>query len=171
MRFARIAGNEVAGWFVHPQEALLFVNRLLPILLIVAYALPCLGPRGAALCVGGGHEWNQVIAAKCESTPSGHTHCGTESCESVACAMCDHHQQPEHAPCTDIPLGSEEVRPRSGQVDLKFPASFMMLADAFRACTSAWPQVVARPQHVLHWASPGPPKAITASLRAVVLLI
>jgi len=43
-------------------------------LVLAAYAVTSVGPRGAILCLGGGHAWSEVIAAACIEDPSGHRH-------------------------------------------------------------------------------------------------
>lgn len=148
-------------------------SRFLWLLILAVYTATSIGPRGAAICLGGGHEWDEVIAARCEHGGHGHSEASAIGHEHPGCAGCDHHQSEDHGPCTDIPLGSDDGRPGTSQSSAK---TSMHAADQASPSASAW-------------AAPGPRLAlsasawprrldltrglhqVTASLRAVVLVI
>jgi hypothetical protein len=164
--------------------ALLFVSfamsriasRLIAALLLIAYTVTGIGPRGSALCLGGGHDWDEVIALHCDHGGHRHDggHAGDAECEHAVseCAGCEHHHDEEHGPCTDIPLDADESRPSAGQTTIKMSdvaASEMGMLPAW-----SFPELrlsmIARTPHQ-YGDSPRTPLQVTVSLRAVVLLL
>lgn len=148
-------------------------------LLLIAYLATSIGPRGAALCLGGGHEWSDVVAARCEH--GGHSHRQaepdhvheTDLHQGVStCAGCEHHQSHEHGPCTDIPLDGDEGRPSNTLTSGKSIASHPQDPGS----PVPWSQfeshraIITRPQ-CRNRTSAHAPGQVTASLRAVILLI
>jgi hypothetical protein len=93
-------------------------SRLLAILIALTYTVTAIGPRGAALCIGAGHGWSDLIAVRCAQGGGGHHHgpgAGSDGHDHAGCAGCDHHRSGDHGPCTDIPFNPEEGRPDLSQ--------------------------------------------------------
>jgi hypothetical protein len=145
-------------------------SRLIAALLLIAYTVTGIGPRGTALCLGGGHDWNEIIALRCELR--GHHHGGDADHHhghSVG-AGCGHHQ--EHAPCTDIPLDANESRPSASQTSVKvndFTASDVCSLPAW--LSSEWRLLMMAKSPHRQGDSARTPLQVTATLRAVVLLL
>jgi hypothetical protein len=148
------------------------VSRLIALMLLLAYSVTSIGPRGAALCLGGGHEWNEVIAARCAH--GGHSHDGQSDHghEPTDCTACGHHQDADHGPCTDIPLDADEARPGGSQSTAKATIPFSQ--DTSQSLAWSLPDqnlpMLNRPPErcrEMAWV----PREVTASLRATILLI
>lgn len=148
------------------------MNRLVAILLLLAYTVTSLGPRGASLCIGGGHDWGQLIAARCEHGGHSHGPATSDADNPGDCVGCDHHQSNDHGPCTDIPLDPEEGRPTFGQAKAKLTlqndpdlgsAVVWFVPNPPRAMVLRPPPNVVNPVHSRH--------QVMASLHAVILLI
>jgi hypothetical protein len=98
------------------------MTRILAMVLVAAYAVTSVGPRGIALCIGGDHGWSEMIAATCggggHSQGSGTSHHHEDEHAEAQADCCDHHQSEQHGPCTDITLDQDFARLSSGSSKL-----------------------------------------------------
>jgi hypothetical protein len=156
--------------------------HFLAFLAAALYVVLSVMPQGTALCLGGGHEWGEVIVTPCPAGPGsggGHQHAGSvhahphsggpvDGCQPGDCAACEHHAADHHGPCTDIPIDADEGRTAGSSsvkmsmapaADLGCPASVLSVAAAlaFRAQSP----VAAQPHAVAM-------REVAASLRAVI---
>lgn len=138
------------------------------LVLLAVYAVTSIGPRGASLCLGGGHDWSEAIIAACSAD-----HCCTEAPveEVVQCVSCDHHQGESHGPCTDVPLDGDEARPDVQQDSLQLttqaPLTVCVVAVSLPETVTA--KILRPPAHPA--TDTLAQQQVRASLRAVVLLI
>jgi hypothetical protein len=154
-----------------------FASNLLVVLGCIAFTIVGLGPRGAALCLGGGHDLGEMIVATCHGNAIAFDEVASDGCvhEAPECVLPHDHgnHDGEHAPCADIPLDQDEYR-ASGSTGLKHAddgAVTLLPLPGTGACPAiiAWPVV---PRWTVSSAAPGAARERTkAMLRCVILQV
>jgi hypothetical protein len=138
----------------------------------IAYVLLSMLPGGTTLCIGGGHQWSEIIAAHCEHGSEQGDH---RPVVNHACPGCEHHAHDHPEPCTDIEAPEFDVRVQQGERQLPALSHVATALPAWLVPSHHSGHVIAAGTSAPSGARAGPhhrlPLDVAASLRSVVLIV